>query len=97
MSTAALAFESATAVLAVDQPTPVQPPGGDGIIKLVGVALWLVSLGFVAGIIVGAGWMWVDQMGGVGARGGTGVKVVLGALVGAIVCASAAGLITFFS
>jgi hypothetical protein len=96
MSMTYLAVETIT-VLAVDQPTPVQPPGGDGLIKLLGVALWIVSLGFVLGIVAGSGWMWVDQMGGVGARGGTGVKVVIGALVGAVVSASAAGLITFFS
>lgn len=97
MSTTNLALDSITTVLAIDQPESVQPPGGEGLLKLLGVALWIVSLGFVGGIIVGSGWMWVDQMGGVGARGGTGFKVVIGALVGAIICASAAGLITFFS
>ncbi|ORM36216.1 hypothetical protein [Williamsia sp. 1135] len=96
MSTTYLAVETIT-VLAIDQPTPIQPPGGEGLLKLVGASLWIVSLGFVAGIILGSGWMWFDAMNGAGARGGIGVKVVIGALIGAIVCASAAALITFFS
>ncbi|ACY23984.1 hypothetical protein Gbro_4871 (plasmid) [Gordonia bronchialis DSM 43247] len=81
--------------LAIDQPTPVQPPGGDRIMKLVGVGLWAAVVGCLIGVIFGGGWMWVDHSSGVGARGGTGVKVVIGALIGAAVVASAASLVTF--
>lgn len=91
----AAAHTAATTTLAVDQPTIVQPPGGDGILKLVGVALWIAVIGCVLGVIVGGGWMWADHLGGAGARGGVGVKVVMGALIGAIVIGSAAALITF--
>ena len=95
LDTAISLHNTATTTLAIDQPTPVQPPGGDHIMKLVGVVLWAMVIGCLLGVMVGGGWMWADHLGGAGARGGVGVKVVFGALIGAIVVGSAAALVTF--
>lgn len=84
-----------TTILAVPQPPSVQPPGGEKIWTMIGAALWILTAGAVLGVIVGGGWMWVDHLSDRGATGGKGVKIVIGAAIGAGVMASAAAIITF--
>ncbi len=81
--------------LAIDQPAPVQPPGGDKILKIVGIILWGLVIGAVVGVKIGGGVMWMDHANGHGATGGKGIKIVGGALVGVVVISSAAALVTF--
>ncbi|MCJ0950002.1 hypothetical protein MTX37_29190 [Rhodococcus sp. ARC_M8] len=81
--------------LAIDQPTAVQPPGGEKILKIVGIILWGLVIGAVVGVMIGGGVMWMDHSSGHGATGGKGIKIVGGALVGVAVISSAAALVTF--
>ncbi|MCD7053104.1 hypothetical protein GS894_23680 [Rhodococcus hoagii] len=84
-----------TAVLAIEQPESVAPPMAPKVWRIVGVILWTMTIGAVVGIIVGGGWMWVDHVSDRGATGGKGVKIVMGAFMGAAVMAAAASMVTF--
>ncbi|NKR53070.1 hypothetical protein GS481_02725 [Rhodococcus hoagii] len=84
-----------TTVLAIEQPESVAPPMAPKVWRIVGTVLWFMTIGAVVGIIVGGGWMWVDHVSDRGATGGKGVKIVLGAFMGAAVMAAAASLVTF--
>ena len=89
-------FDTAhTVYLAVPQPDPVQPPGGGKLWQFIGVTLWVLTGGAVLGVIVGGGWMWVDHVTDRGATSGKGVKIVIGAVVGAGVMSIAASLVTW--
>lgn len=89
-------FDTAnTIVLAVPQPEAVQPPGGEKMWRIIGVALWVFTGMAVLGIITGGGWMWIDHMSDRGATSGKGVKIVIGAFIGAGIMSLAATLITF--
>ena len=84
-----------TTILAVPQPDPVPPPGGDRIWRMIGVALWILTGGAVLGVIVGGGVMWFDHAAGNGAMAGKGIKIVIGALIGALIMSLAASWITW--
>lgn len=88
-------MQATETVLAVPQPAPVSPPGGEKLWQMVGVALWVFTAGAVLGVIVGGGWMWADHMSDRGATSGKGIKITVGALAGAMVMALSASLVTF--
>lgn len=71
------------------------PPGGDRIWKMVGVALWVLTVGALVGVMIGGGVMGFDHMSSNGAMGGKGIKIVLGSLAGAMIMSIAASLVTF--
>lgn len=95
MLTQALLDTAHTAVLAIEQPESVPPPVAPKVWRIVGTILWFMTIGAVVGIIIGGGWMWVDHVSDRGATGGKGVKIVLGAVLGAAVMAGAAAMVTF--
>ena len=84
-----------TTILAVPQPDAVVPPGGDRIWRMVGVVLWILTGGAVLGVIVGGGVMWFDHAAGNGAMAGKGIKIVIGALIGALIMSLSASWVTW--
>ena len=84
-----------TTILAIPQPDAVVPPGGDRIWRMVGVALWVLTVIAVLGVICGGGVMWFDHALGQGAMAGKGIKIVLGALIGALIMSLAASWVTW--
>lgn len=86
--------DHATAVLAV-VPDPGQgeaPPGADSILKLVGWIAWIAFAACVVGVLKAGGLLAAM---GIGNRGsGDHGMALVAAIAGAIVCGSAAAIVT---
>lgn len=68
---------------------PKAPVGSNGLVEIGRIILWLVFFAGILAIVVGGGWLaWEKFNGGVNQA----PKVIVGALIGGIIAASATGL-----
>jgi hypothetical protein len=82
----------ATEVLAaIPNPSPEEPPGGAGLLKVLGWAAWIVFGMAVLGVLFVAGKMMIDQKSGHG--GGQHAQSLGIVLTGCIIASVASGLV----
>lgn len=75
----------------IPNPTPEQPPGGAGFLKILGWVSWIVFGLAVVGLLVVAGKMMIDNKAGHG--GGQHAQALMTVLTGCIIAAVASGIV----
>ncbi|MFZ4896411.1 hypothetical protein ACL9RL_18365 [Plantibacter sp. Mn2098] len=79
------------ATVTVPNPTPTQPPGGGGLMLILGWASWIIFGIAVLAILISAGKMMLDSRAGRG--GGEAATGLMWVLIGSIIAAVASGII----
>lgn len=82
---------AADVLAAIPNPSPEEPPGGAGFLKILGWGAWIVSGLCVLGVFVVAGKMTIDNNNGRG--GGEHAKALGNVLTGAIIASVASGIV----
>ena len=82
---------AADVLAAIPNPSPEEPPGGAGFLKILGWGAWIVFGLGVLGILFAAGKMMIDQKSGHG--GGQHAQALGMVLVGCIVASVASGIV----
>ncbi|MEZ2373413.1 hypothetical protein [Arthrobacter sp. RCC_34] len=78
-------------VNAIPNPTPEEPPGGGGFLKILGWGAWVVFGLAVLGILIVAGKMMIDNKQGHG--GGQHAQALGTVLTGCIIASVASGIV----
>jgi hypothetical protein len=87
---AALALSATPAAANVTQPTPVRPPGTEGLTTLLNWGMWLVTFAGIVGVLISAGSMMLAHRRGEGSEQAAKLGWVLG---GCCVAAASASVV----
>jgi len=91
MNITTLASAAGSALMDIPNPTPIAPPGSEGLTLILGWAAWIIFGVAVLAIIIVAGKMMIDNNRGRG--GGEAASGLVWVLIGCIIAAVASGII----
>ena len=90
VTAATLALTATPAVADVNQPSPVRPPGTEGLTTLLNWGMWLVTFAGIVGVLIAAGSMMLAHRRGEGSEQAAKLGWVMG---GCCVAAASASVV----